>query len=478
MAVAPPSADLAAQAFRADLFAREGFTVLSTAWYGGHHTPGYSVVAPALGAWLGVEVTGALAVIAATWLMGLLAGPAAASLVVPALLATVVSGRTTFALGAAVGLAAVLAAQRGRTALALLGGAATALASPVAALFAGIAGAAFVLDRAGGRVRSGFALGAGAAATTLFLVVAFPEGGTFPFVASSFLPVFAVAAAAAWLAPPGPLRIGAALYALIALAVFLLPSPIGGNAARLATLVAAPVLVLLVWPRSKVAVGVLALPLAYFVLQAPVRDVLRAHDDPSTEAAFHQPLVDWLEQYGGTRRVRIAVPLTQNHGEANHLARHVALARGWERQVDRERGELFYDGELDPLAYLAWLRENGVTFIAVPEGVPFDAAGEEEARVAAETSIELTRLPGWRVYTPVGAGRLGVDRLDPDAFTASRSGVVKVRWSPYWVVTEGRGCVERAPGDWTRVTVRGAAPVRVTTRFSPARIRAEAARCR
>lgn len=483
VAVAPPSADLAAQAFRADLFAREGFTVVSTAWFGGHHTPGYSVLAPALGATLGTELTGALAAVAATFLFGLLTrSAAAAALIVPALIATLVSGRTTFALGAACGIGATLAAGRGRTALAAAGGILTALASPVAALFAGIAGAAYVLTRA--RARAGFALGAGAALTTLALVVAFPEGGTFPFVASSFLPVFALALAAAWLAPPrSPLRAGALLYALIALAVFVVPSPIGGNAARLGVLVAAPALILLLWPRSKVAVALLALPLAYLVVQAPARDVARAHDDPATHARFHQPLVDWLEKRGEARRVRIEVPLTQNHGEANLLARHVAIARGWERQVDRDRAALFYaDDDLDPRAYLAWLRENAVTYVALPQGVPLDAAGDGEAELLrsgrAAGLREVARPRGWRVYAVDRPQPLGVDTLTPTGFTVSRSGTVRVRWSPYWAVTTGRGCVQRAPGDWTQVRVESAAPVRVTARFDPRRIRSTGVRCR
>jgi hypothetical protein len=65
LALDPPSADLAAQAFRTDLFEREGFTLFSTAWYGGHHTPGYSVLFPPLAAVLSERVVGALASVAA-----------------------------------------------------------------------------------------------------------------------------------------------------------------------------------------------------------------------------------------------------------------------------------------------------------------------------------------------------------------------------------------------------------------------------
>ena len=47
----PRPGDLAAHVFRAELFGREGFTTWNGLWYGGHHTPGYSVLSPPL-AWL------------------------------------------------------------------------------------------------------------------------------------------------------------------------------------------------------------------------------------------------------------------------------------------------------------------------------------------------------------------------------------------------------------------------------------------
>ena len=46
----PPSGDLAAATYRGDLFARAGFTLWDNNWYGGHYLPGYSLLAPALGA--------------------------------------------------------------------------------------------------------------------------------------------------------------------------------------------------------------------------------------------------------------------------------------------------------------------------------------------------------------------------------------------------------------------------------------------
>jgi hypothetical protein len=48
---APPSADLAAAAYRSDLFGSSGFTLWDNGWYAGHHLPAYSLLAPPLG-WL------------------------------------------------------------------------------------------------------------------------------------------------------------------------------------------------------------------------------------------------------------------------------------------------------------------------------------------------------------------------------------------------------------------------------------------
>ena len=303
-------------------------------------------------------------------------GRLAGLLFVPAVLASLVSGRAAFTLGVGAAAGAVLAAARGRTLLAAAAGFATALCSPVAALFAAMIGAALAAARppgsdpstsgdrrlnnrgltpivkaAGeggekvGRGRAGVALAVAATLPTLFLIVAFPEGGTFPFVPSAFWPTFAAAVAVAVFAPKEwrAVRVAGVLYAVLALAAFAIPTPIGGNASRLGTLVAAPVAVLALWPRHKLAVALLALPIAYWILQPPVRDVLRAKDDPSTQAAFYEPILGFLEE---RQPARVEVPFTQNHGEAFHLARHLPIARGWNRQLDRERNALFYEDDV------------------------------------------------------------------------------------------------------------------------------------
>ena len=60
MAVRPPSVDLAAQLFRCELFASNGFLAWNNYWYGGHYLLGYSLLFPPLGAAVGASAVGGL----------------------------------------------------------------------------------------------------------------------------------------------------------------------------------------------------------------------------------------------------------------------------------------------------------------------------------------------------------------------------------------------------------------------------------
>ena len=146
----PRSLDLADALTRVELFRAEGFGIWDNWWYGGHHTPGYSVLFPPVGAALGAQLAGALAVVGAAalfeplarehfgedaWLGALWFAAGATN--------SLFTGRLTFALGLLPGVAAVLALSRGRTVLASVLCGITALASPVAALFAALAGLAY-----------------------------------------------------------------------------------------------------------------------------------------------------------------------------------------------------------------------------------------------------------------------------------------------------------------------------------------------
>ncbi|MDQ3937953.1 MAG: hypothetical protein M3253_04650, partial [Chloroflexota bacterium] len=260
LALDPRSADFAAHVFRAELFEREGFTIWNGQWYGGHHTVAYSVLFPPLAALIGPAAVGAISTVAAAGLFESLvhrsfgrAGRWAAIWfgVVAGLIPF--TGRMPFALGVVFGLAALLALQRGwRTASVLLA-VACAISSPVAGLFVAMAGIAYELAGLIPAHRRGEShRGAGALVVLASLVppvalsILFPEGGWQPFSFSSFMPV-PIAAVVCFLLLPrehATLRVAVVLYGLATIAAFVIPTPMGSNAARLAELFVAPTLLL------------------------------------------------------------------------------------------------------------------------------------------------------------------------------------------------------------------------------------------
>jgi hypothetical protein len=90
------------------------------------------------------------------------------------------------------------------------------------------------------------------------------------------------------------------------------------------------------------------------------------------------------------------------------------------------------------------------------------------------------------VFEVVGAGALAaapavVSAISPQSITLvfSRPGaaVVRVRYSRYWALEAGHGCVARAPGGWTLVAARSAGTVRIAIRFALPRVVSSGARC-
>jgi len=485
---APSSADLAAQEYRADL----GLVLWDNGWYAGHHMPGYSVLFPPLAALLGPRLVGALSAVAAAALFERLvrgsdgARPAALWFAV-ATVTMLITGRLTFALGVAIGLGAVLAAARARHGWACALAALTSLASPVAGAFVALAAAAWWLDR---RRWWPVALAACAVAPAAALAVAFPEGGSFPFVGSSFWPSLAAAIAVGLVVPRDArvVRIGMALYVLALVASFVLETPMGGNAVRLGALFAGPVVTALLWRRNRRVVYLLALPLLYWQWIAPIDDWARAAGDASVHERYYDGMLGFLAAQGGGP-FRVEIPFTDNHWESRWVAPHVPMARGWERQVDRERNALFYDDRpLTPARYRRWLHENAVRFVALPDA-PIDYSAAREARLVRDGLPYLREVwhdAHWRVFEVAGArplatGAARATALGPERvrLQASRTGAVdlRVRFTPYWRITAGRGCVAPGPGDWTRLRVDAPGTVELEPSFALGRVRATAPRC-
>jgi hypothetical protein len=430
--VQPPAGDLTAAIYRGDLFTRVGFALRDSGWYAahGHYLPGYSLLSPELGAWLGVYTVLSLSAVATAALFGLIAqrvfSPAGAR-VAAAWFALgfgvgLLSGRVPYDLGFAIGLASVLALLNDRLAPALALAVLTSLASPVAGAFLALAGVADALvggwQRRGddddplsqaGAAR-GLALALAALIPIVVLALAFPEGGWEPFAPSAFWPALAGVLLIALLLPQGSLsprarlvvRVGAVLYALALIGSFALHTPVGGNSARLGALLAGPLLAGALWDRHRLILCLLVPVLLYWQIETPINDEAELAGDPSVHASYYAPLRAELRTLTPGRRTIVEVPMTGAHGEAAYLAGHdsIALARGWERQLDTRYAHLFYEPRLTASGYEAWLRANRVAYVALPD-VRLDDAGRTEGALIAHGLPylhELWRSAHWRLY--------------------------------------------------------------------------------
>jgi hypothetical protein len=374
------------------------------------------------------------------------------------------SGRVPYDLGFAIGLASVLALMRGALPAALALAALTGIASPVAGAFLGLAGFALALAGLSNRdipekamplartrgiplfrrtidgktrqdeprpdepghggytetqpgqadSRRGLALCAAALGPVLILSVAYPDGGYEPFAASAFWPALAGVLLIALLLPQGPLtprgrrllRVAAALYALALIGAYAIHTPVGGNAARLGPLLAAPLLAGVLWEKQRLVLLALAPLLLYWQLATPIRDYSSIAGDPSVHASYYAPVLAELRRLDNGRPTVVEVPMTAAHWESAYLAGHdgVKLARGWERQLDTRYAAIFYRKTLSPVAYHGWLAENRVVYVALPDA-PLDKAGSLEGRLVAHGLPYLRELwhsEHWRLYRVMG----------------------------------------------------------------------------
>jgi hypothetical protein len=491
----PPVGDLAAQVFRTELFEQAGLAIWNGSWYGGHYTLTYSFLFPPLAALLGPQVVGGLAVVASAYLFDRLVrerwGAEArwATLWFAAGVVTLLAdGQLTFALGVALGLGSLRCLQAGRDPLAIAAAAACALASPVAGAF--LAGVVFAgLAEPGKRPgRAPLAVACLALALTVIPNLAFPEPGQFPFELSSYvaIPLFCGGALILTRGLPEErqLRRVLGLYVLAATAILLVPNAMGGNAVRLGALFGGPVLAAVVLARRpRVAPWFLALALAgglYWQLTASVNQIARSVGDPSTGAEYFQPAAGWLRAHGG-HETRIEVPPTANHWESAYLAQDFELARGWLRQLDTTRDDIFYeDGRLTHATYSHWLRRNAIAFVALPDA-PLDYSSVAERRLILDSPpyLDLRHSSGhWRIYAvrgaqplvaPLGAARARALRVDRQGFALDVSApgdfLVRVSFTPYWSIARGSGCILRR-GDWTVARASRPGVFRVAADFS------------
>jgi hypothetical protein len=496
----PQVGDLAAQVFRTELFQHAGLAIWNGSWYGGHYTLTYSFLFPPLASLLGPQLVGTISVVASSYFFDRLVRdrwgtPARwATLWFAAGVVTLLAdGQLTFALGVACGLAALRCLQVRRDKLAFAAAAACALSSPVAAAF--LAGIVLVGVLERGRPVNRVAVGAAAIALGLVLLpnLAFPESGQFPFAFSSYVAIPLFCGGALFVTrglgeEERQLRWALIGYVLAATVLLLAPNPMGGNAVRLGALFGGPVLAAVMLARrprlGAFSVLILSLAMAgglYWQVTASVSQIARSVGDPSTSREYFQPPAHWLRAHGGTG-VRVEVPPTANHWESAYLATQFELARGWLRQLDTTRDDIFYDNEsrLTAAVYEHWLHRNAISYVALPDA-PLDYSSVAERRLilSAPSYLELRwSSPHWRIYAVrnpqplvepmgtaaahtlwVGRQSFGLDVTRPGDF------LVRVNFTPYWSISRGAGCLLRH-GEWTIARASHPGILRVSADFS------------
>ncbi len=511
LVIGPTGADLPAQLLRTKLFGAEGFGIWNNWWYGGQDVTGYSVLFPPL-AWLtSPQLVAAAASVGTAAAFEALAHDAfgddawvGATWFGAATVTELLSGRLTFALGLCGAVLTALLLQRRRPRSAALLAFLAALASPVAALFAALAGATVVCMALRSRFRSDIASGiatiSAAILPILVMAVVFPESGSQPFAFATLWPVMLagcgvlllargrVAAHEGVAAHGGVISTATVLYLAGCVIAYLVPTAVGSNASRLGELVAGPLVALVLVPRRAwLLLALMAIPLTYIQVHDAITD-LEAGEVANT-ASYYRPLVRFLQaQPGAAQHLwRVEVPFTAGHWEAYRLAPEVPLARGWERQLDIADNSLFYNGRLTAASYRAWLQRLAVRYVAVAQA-PADYSARAELKLISDGLPYLrlvAALPHWRVYavdraTSLATGVARVSEMGPNSLTLEvarpGSAYLRVRWSSYWRLTGVRGCVQRA-GDFTRIRADGSGRARLVISFSIGRIGASSQRC-
>jgi hypothetical protein len=510
--IAPPmGTDLSAQVARARFISGYGLTPVDFGWYGGTVQYGYSLVSPAVMALIGVRVTGALAlVVSALAFPVLLARTGAPRPLLGGVIGAVciagnlVSGRVTYALGVAFGLLALVALTAGRRWVRLVFGAAGAVlagaTSPVAGLFLGLAGVALLARdgpperRPGGRpqdrhnfpepvasrprfghnfrevvpilvVPEAVTIIVAAAVPLGVTAVLFGEGGWMNISASDTIHAVVASLAVALMVARPPIRAGALLSAAGVVAAFLVHTPVGLNATRLATMFALPVVAAYATPKLRWW-GLTAALVALALWQPPVLvGDLRDAGNPTASESYFAPLRAEVQKRAPVGRIE--VPPTRDYWEAAYAT---PLARGWLRQVDLSRNALFFDGVLTADEYRSWLTDNGVSYVALADAQP-SWVGQREVtliRGGLPYLTEVWRGEHWTLYEVAGkpsivdGATLVSETGDAVTVEVGEPGTahLRVRWSRWLAVQGPAGASLRPDGRWT--AVRTTTPGRYT----------------
>ncbi|MFL5960426.1 MAG: hypothetical protein ACJ75G_09200 [Gaiellaceae bacterium] len=487
--LAPRGGDLAAHEYQRSLFLGHGFTLWDNFWYAGRYAfVGYSVLYYPLAALLGISLLAVLTVA--------IAGGAFASLLEQewgaaarwagrcfALLwpGVMLVAELPLALGVALALLCLLALRRGRgwTGAALI--VLVLAASPVAFVLLAV----WLLGTAVGRRRGLRLRGAAVPALAVALATAaelvtlhlFPTG-TLGFPAGEAVQAVAfcvVLLGLTWrLELARGLRGFLAVYLLVVLATYAIPSGLGHDVARM-RLLALPITLLVAalrrWRPLPVVLVAVGLAAAWNLFPLASGWAGSAADSSANAAVWTSP-VGYLHAHLRTG-YRVEAVDTSEHWPALYLARaRIPLVRGWFRQDDHPVAALLYRRRFTGAEYVAWLRRLGVAYVVLANAPP-DHSSRREAnlvrsrntglrQVFATREVSIYAVPQPRpIVTGPGRPRVLALRESRLVLRVPRGGTyrVAVRWSPYWRTSSG--CLLEGADGMLRLHTPAAATVRI-----------------
>ena len=152
-------------------------------------------------------------------------------------------------------------------------------------------------------------------------------------------------------------------------------------------------------PPRALAVAVLALALGVAGDHAAARHA--AEPRRSLDGALLLRAAQQLAGRPRGERDRIEIPYTFNHWETAYVSPRFALARGWLRQLDRERNSLFYEGRLTDASATGHGCSTRASATSRCPDAELDYSAEKEAdlvRAAQPYLRQRAVLKHWRVY--------------------------------------------------------------------------------
>jgi hypothetical protein len=483
----PPPDDASAHLYRALLVSRDSF-LWDNLWYAGDYPlVSYSLllylpqeyVGPATAALVAVVISAALFAVLVIGRWGAPArwGSRAFGLLS---LGPLFTGGYAYAVGAMVMLLCLLALQRRRHGLGFALGAVTLGVSPLAFVFLALILVAVWLEHRRFDPRTIVVAGWLAALVVVQAAIGwlFPSEGVYPFLVGHLVAVLVIAVLGVAMARRRPetrlIMWLLILWAVGALLLYAVPTPVGDNLARLryfAFPMVAIAATLAAWrPRALVALALIA-TCAYGALPDLVDAVTRSDSRP-TQEAFWTPAIGFLAEHHSPD-YRVEVVQTRGRWEAFWIPEAgYPIVRGWYRQVDLAENPVLYQREITPWEYQSWLRSRAVRYVLLPD-TPLDTEGAEaEAELlrSGRSGLELVERRGaWSVYelpdpTPLmtGPGAASILGYDHDRLrgTVSEPGLylLRVRWMPYWETEGVADCVAAGSQGQTLVRMSAAGP--------------------